>query len=142
MNNETTDRTTEDTNIKQQKIIRRDEADPNTPTTEGIYSLYDFDFPIPFVEADAHNYCFSGYFTYNYGVDTFYVRPINHMQINPTTGVILTEAQGFTFSYSAIPNVNSISASQTLLTTEVPISIDFKSYLVLYSTGVTEDSIW
>ena len=87
--NETTNRTTEDTNILNKKILSRDEIDMGTPSSSGGYYTYSVTRDIDYQKAGTNNYCLDGFLDYHFTAFVFYVRPINHMQINPTTGKVL-----------------------------------------------------
>lgn len=141
MNPETTDRVTEDTNILNKKIASRDEIDMGTPTSSGGYYTYSVTVDIPYQKAGTNNYCLDGFLDYHFTAFVFYVRPINHMQINPTTGKVQDEMIA-TITSHASPAGTSIEVTYRLITTVLPFAINYTTYPILYSTSVTEGSIW
>ena len=141
MNPQTTNRTTEDTNILNKKILSRDGIDMGTPSSSGGYYTYSVTVDIPYQKAGTNNYCLDGFLDYRFTAFVFYVRPINHMQINPTTGKIIDEMIATMNSY-VNPQGNFLEVTYRLFTTSQPYAINYTTYPIIYSTSVTEGSIW
>lgn len=141
MNNETTNRKFEDTNVAQKKIIARTEDDMGTPVTVSGFNTYNVVRDIDYQQTGTNNYAFDAFLDYHVTAFNFYVRPANYCQLNPTTGKMTVEYIA-TMSSFADPSGNYVQLTYTLGTGEVPFAINFKSFGILYSTSITEEAIW
>lgn len=138
---ETTNRTTEDTNVAQKKIVSRIEDDMGTPTTVSGFNTYNVTHELGYQKSGTNNYAFDTFLDYHVTAFDFWVRPTNYCQLNPGTGKMTVEYIATMSSY-VNPNGNFVQINYILGTGETPFAINFKSYGLIYSTSITEDSIW
>ena len=141
MNPETTNKVTEDTNINQKKIIARTETDLGIPTIVSGFNTYVATQDIDYQKSGTNNYTYDTFLDFHYTIDTFQVRPTNYCQLNTSTGKMTVE-YSVTMQSFVNPNGNFVQLIYSLGTGEVPTSVNFKSFGLLYSTSVTEDLLW
>lgn len=140
MNNETTDRTTEDTNVDEKKIVSRSTTSL-TKTTGAYFSSYDNTEYIYVQKADDNTYTLDGYFGKSYEVgDVVILRPFNYIAVSIDTGKILSEGLATMNSFFNVTR-DIVSVTYRYQSTDGALT-DFNAYRLLYSTKITEDIIW
>ena len=85
---QTTDRTTENTNVDEKKIITR--AIISTTKTSGVYwQEYDGQEYITYQKAGTNNYCLDGYFARKLtGSTQIILTPLNNIALDPSNGKV------------------------------------------------------
>lgn len=140
MQPESTDRTTEDTNVDEKKILSKATID-TTKTAGAYFYSHDGQENITYLKTGNNNYCIEGYFGKSYTVgDVVILRPLNHINVSIDTGKILEEGVATENSF-VNPEGNFVNIAYRYMTTDSGLT-DIKAYRIAYATAVTKSSIW
>lgn len=140
MNPETTDRTTEDTNVSEKKILSRATID-TTETLGAYWKSYEGQEYITYLKTGNNNYCIEGYFGNLFGsYATIDLVPLNHIEVNSATGKMGIECLATENSF-VNPEGNFVNIAYRYMTVGTALA-NLKAYRVAYSTAVTQSSIW
>lgn len=142
MNPETTDRTTENTNVDEKKVLSKDRI--ATTETSGAYWLsFDATETVKYQNTDANTYCIDGYYSQTNiaGDPTLEVYPLNTMILRLDTYNLFEQGLA-TMSSAVDPNGNHLYF--TYRWQYQAAANTFRVYVnrVLYATKVTEAQIW
>lgn len=137
---ETTDRTTEDTNVSEKKILSR--ATISTTETIGAYwKTYDGQENVTYLKTGTNNYCVEGYCAVDY---TDYAQldlvPLNSMTVHAVDAVMAEECLA-TETSIVNPAGNFVNIAYQIKRTDAsPTTLDV--FRLMYSTAVTQSSVW
>lgn len=140
MNPETTDKTTENTNVDEKKLLSRNTI-ATTETIGAYWKSYDAQEYIPYLKTGSNNYCIEGYYAVDF---TDYAQldlvPLNSMTVHAVDGVMAEECLATENSFIN-PENNIINIAYRIRRTDAsPTTLD--AFRLAYSTAVTQSSIW
>lgn len=140
MQPETTDKTTENTNVDEKKILSR--ATIATTETLGAYwKNYNATESVTYLKTGTNNYCIEGYFGSLYAsYAVIDLTPLNHIEVNTATGTMGVECLA-TESSIVNPAGNFVYITYAYKTVGVAFT-NMKAYRIIYATAVTQSSIW
>lgn len=141
MQPETTDRLTGDTNVSEKKIVSRIQTEVPLFSTVGSYKYYYVERQVPYQKADTNDYARDTFYQFNFSAFVNYVRPINFMEVDTSTGNIKTIGSSAMFS-SVYYGTNTIQVSYFIYTTVAPFFFANQAFDVIYSTSLSANTIW
>lgn len=141
MNPETTDRTTEDTNVNEKKVVSRvQEEVPFFSSGSGYYSYF-ATLQVPYQKAGTNDYCYDGFYQFHFSADVMYVRPCNYMEVDTSTGKLKTAS--ITDVYQNIYlGLDVINSDISVYTSQQPFALPTQGFIVYYSTSISNNTIW
>lgn len=140
MQPESTDRTTEDTNVDEKKILSRAVID-TTKTTGAYWKEYNGQENITYLQTGTNNYCIEGCFGRKLtGSAQIILIPLNTIGLDPSTGKVVEEGLATENSF-VNPEGNFVNIAYRYMTTSSVVE-DINAYRIAYATAVTQSSIW
>jgi len=141
MNNETTDRTTEDTNVDEKKVVSRLDTTVPLYNTVGSYKYYYIERQVPYQKAGTNDYARDTFYQFHFSAFIMYIRPINFMEVDTTSGNIKTIGNSAMFS-SAYYGVDTIQMWYFIYTTQATFALPIQAFDVIYSSSLSNNTIW
>lgn len=144
MKPESTNRTTENTNNQQKKVVSRGGINlGDADLVSSYYSYSDFA-DIKYQITDNNNYSFDAFLNAKISADGYLLYPANQCIVSVPTGTIHTAGQ--LYIYSGIDDIGggqlgNILSIATTRVTQTESFGDWISYYLIYSTRITEGTI-
>lgn len=141
MQPQTTDRTTEDTNVREKKVVTRTDTVVPLYSTVGSYKYYYVELQIPYQKAGVNDYARDTFYQFHFSAFVMHIRPINYMEVDTSTGNIKTMGNSAMFS-SVYYGTDTIQVWYYIYTTQAVYALPIEAFDVLYSTSLSNNTIW